>query len=256
VRSLQGPPGGGLAISDAAPTVSLVIPSYCQRDRTRRSAHEAAEYLRTLPGEHGELIVVDDGSEPGTGVTAADLPPGAVFIGLPRNLGKGGAVRAGVLRARGSEVIFTDSDLPFSLDPIPTTLAWLRGDADLVIGDRLLPESECATEVTAMRQLSSVVFTVMVKGLCRLPLDDTQCGYKGYRRDVARTLFAPLEMTSFAFEVEVLLRARHRGYRLKRQALRLMHNDDTSVRLSRHAPQMIGDTLRIAWRNARGRYAA
>lgn len=161
-----------------------------------------------------------------------------------------------MLRARGREIICTDSDLPFSLDPIPTTLAWLRDDADLVIGDRLLPESECATEVTAMRQLSSVVFTFMVKRLCGLPLDDTQCGYKGYRRDVARALFEPLEITSFAFEVEVLLRARRRGYRLRHQPLRLVHNEETSVRLSRHAPQMIRDTLRIAWRNARGRYAA
>lgn len=212
-------------------------------------------FLGGLAGERPELIVVDDGSEPGRGVVAADMPPGVILEALPRNTGKGGAVRAGVLRARGEYVIFTDSDLPFGLDPIPTTLAWLRAGADLVIGDRLLPESQCATEVTAMRRLSSVLFTFMVKQLCGLPLDDTQCGYKGYRATVARALFAKLETLSFAFDVEILLRAQYAGYTLRKQALCLVHNEDTSVSLSRHAPQMIRDTLRIAWRGRRGRYA-
>ncbi|HEV7731973.1 MAG TPA: hypothetical protein VGR62_07415, partial [Candidatus Binatia bacterium] len=139
-------------------------------------------------------------------------------------------------------------------EPLATTLAWLRADADVVIGDRLLPESECAAEVTGMRKLSSAVFTFMVKRLCGLDYDDTQCGYKGYRNAVAKDLYARLETTSFSFDVEILMRAKKAGYRVRRQPLRLLHNDDTSVSLSRHAPRMIADTLRIAWRGVRGHY--
>jgi dolichyl-phosphate beta-glucosyltransferase len=231
-----------------------VIPSYNQRQRTPRAAAEAARFLSSLPNERAELIVVDDGSDPGEDTRASDLPPEAIFVGLPRNLGKGGALRAGVARARGELIILTDSDLPFSLEPVTTTLAWLRDDADIVIGDRLLPESQCEAPVTPMRRLSSAVFTFLVKRLCGLAYDDTQCGYKGYRGGVAKKLFAQLETTSFAFEVELLLRAKKLGYRVRRQPLRLVHNDDTSVRLSRHAPRMIADTLRVAWRGARGHY--
>jgi dolichyl-phosphate beta-glucosyltransferase len=231
-----------------------VIPSYNQRQRTPRAAAEAARFLSSLPNERAELIVVDDGSAPGEDTRASDLPPEAIFVGLPRNLGKGGALRAGVARARGELIILTDSDLPFSLEPVTTTLAWLRDDADIVIGDRLLPESQCEAPVTPMRRLSSAVFTFLVKRLCGLAYDDTQCGYKGYRGGIAKTLFAQLETTSFAFEVELLLRAKKLGYRVRRQPLRLVHNDDTSVRLSRHAPRMIADTLRVAWRGARGHY--
>jgi len=197
---------------------------------------------------------VDDGSDPGRGVQASDLPPEVVFVALPRNLGKGGALRAGVERARGECVIFTDSDLPFSLDAIPTTLASLRGGADLVIGDRSLPESEFQIHVRPVRRLSTLVFNFMVKRLCRLHLDDTQCGYKGYHRAVAKALFSRLETPSFAFDVELLLRAQKAGYCLHHQPLRMVHNEDSSVRLSRHAPGMFLDTLRIAARNALGRY--
>lgn len=231
-----------------------MIPSFNQRERTRRAIVEAAATLAALPGERTELIVVDDGSTAGNGIQAEDMPPGAVFVGLAENQGKGGAVRAGMARARGEYVIFTDSDLPFSLEPLATTLAWLRADADIVIGDRLLPESECAAEVTGMRRLSSAVFTFMVKRLCGLDYDDTQCGYKGYRTPVAKDLYARLETTSFSFDVEILMRAKKGGYRVRRQPLRLVHNEDTSVSLSRHAPRMIADTLRIAWRGVRGHY--
>lgn len=198
--------------------------------------------------------MVDDGSRPDQVPDRADLPPEVVLLHHPTNLGKGGAVRTGVLAARGAYVIFTDSDLPFSLDPIPTTVAWLRDDADVVIGDRLLPDSECHVEVTAMRRLSSAVFTFMVRRVVGIDFRDTQCGYKGYRAAVARHLFEPLEVLSFAFDVEVLVRAIKAGYRIRRQPLRLVHNEDTSVRLSRHAPQMLFDMARIGLRARMGRY--
>jgi len=215
---------------------------------------EADAFLRArFPGA-AELIVVDDGSRPGEGIRAEDLPAGAALVAYPTNLGKGGAVRAGVAAARGEHVVFTDSDLPFGLEPIAQTLAWLREGADIVIGDRLLPESVCATDVTPLRRLSSAVFTGIVRNAVGLDFPDTQCGYKGYRAAVAKELFGKLEITSFAFDVEILLRAMKKGHRVRRQPLTLIHNEDTSVRLSKHAPRMFADTFRIAWRGWRGRY--
>jgi len=215
---------------------------------------EADAFLRErFPGA-AELIVIDDGSRAGEGIQASDLPPGVLFVGYPQNLGKGGAVRAGVAAAQGEYIVFTDSDLPFGLEPLALTLDWLRQGADIVIGDRLLPESACEADVTPLRRLSSAIFTGIVRNAVGLDFPDTQCGYKGYRAAVARELFGKLEITSFAFDVEILLRALRRGYRVRRQPLRLIHNEDTSVRLSKHAPRMFADTFRIAWRGWRGRY--
>lgn len=201
-----------------------------------------------------EVLVVDDGSRPEEVPSPAELPADVVLLRHATNVGKGGAVRTGMLAARGEYAIFTDSDLPFSLEPVPTTLAWLREGADVVIGDRLLPESECEADVTAMRRLSSAIFTFMVRRVVGIDFRDTQCGYKGYRAAVARHIFERLEVTSFAFDVEVLVRALRSGYSVRRQPLRLVHNDDTSVRLSRHAPQMIADMARIGWRARMGHY--
>jgi dolichyl-phosphate beta-glucosyltransferase len=93
----------------------------------------------------------------------------------------------------------------------------------------------------------------MVHHLLGLDFPDIQCGYKGYRAAVAKDLFERLEVASFAFEAEILLRALKAGYRVRRQPLQLLHNEDSSVRLTRHAPRMLLDTLRIAWRAKRQR---
>jgi len=241
-------------VSHGPITLSLVVPAYNQRARSTRAAGAAGKFLATHYGEQAELIVVDDGSAPEQRLHAEDLPPGAVLVAHPQNLGKGGAIRSGVARARGENIVFTDSDLPFGLEPLARTLDWLQAGADIVIGDRLHPDSQAEIDVTSTRRASSVVYTWMVSRLCGLDYPDTQCGYKGYRRDVAQYLFPRLEVTSFAFEVEILLRARAAGYRVQRQPLHLLNDEDSSVRLTRHAPRMLLDVLRIAWNARRGRY--
>jgi len=218
------------------------------------SAFEARAHLDGVFGTRAELIVVDDGSIPAESLRSLDLPERSKLVQHVRNEGKGSAVRSGILDARGEYVVFTDSDLPFTLEPLETTAAWLAEGSDLVIGDRLMPDSECVAEVTPMRQLSSVVFTFMVMRLVGLPFRDTQCGYKGYRLRAAHQLYARLRTLSFAFDVEILARAIAMGYSVRRQPLRLVNNDASTVRLSRHAPRMLFDMACIAWHVRREHY--
>jgi glycosyltransferase involved in cell wall biosynthesis len=233
-------------VPEAALEVSLLIPTFNQRARTIHAVQEAERWLRAQLGAAAEIIVVDDGSTTSP-VLDGDLPPTVHLVRHPRNLGKGGAVRTAVAHARGAYVVFTDSDLPFSLDPLPTTLAWLRDGADVVIGDRLHPESDVTIEVGPLRKLSSVVYTWLVHHALGLDFADTQCGYKGYRAEVAKALYGALRVTSFAFDAEVLLRAQRAGYEIRRQPLRLVDNQDSSVSLFRHAPGMMWDIARLAW---------
>jgi len=206
-------------------------------------------------GTRAELIIVDDGSTGDEKMRSQDFPERIKLVQHVRNEGKGSAVRSGLLDARGEYVVFTDSDLPFTLEPLAATAATLADGIDVVIGDRLMPESECVAEVTPMRRLSSAVFTFMVMKMVGLPFSDTQCGYKGYRLRAAHQLYARLETLSFAFDVEILARAIALGYSIERQPLTLVNNETTSVRLSRHAPRMLFDMAFIAWHVQRGHYA-
>ncbi len=205
-------------VPEAPLEVSLVIPTFNQRTRTIHTAQEAERWLQARLGAGGEIIVVDDGSTAAPVLDAGDLPPGVQFLRHPKKL-----------------------------DPLPTTLAWLRDGADVVIGDRLHPESDAAVEVGALRKLSSIVYTWLVRHALGLDFADTQCGYKGYRADIARALYGALEVTSFAFDAELLLRAKRAGYQIRRQPVRLVHDKESSVSLLRHAPAMLWDVARLAW---------
>jgi dolichyl-phosphate beta-glucosyltransferase len=224
------------------------MPAYDQRQRARRSAEAAAGFLRERYGDGAELIVVDDGSRPGQAIEPADMPAGVQLIRLPSNRGKGGALKAGVERASGDYVVFTDSDLPFTLEPLETTLSWLAEGADVVIGDRQHPQSVCAIRAGPLRRLASIVYALLIRHLLGLEYLDIQCGYKGYRAAAARELFGRLGVQSFAFDAELLLRAKRKGFVVRRQPLRLVHDEDSSVRLARDAPRMLVDVLRLAWR--------
>jgi glycosyltransferase involved in cell wall biosynthesis len=78
-------------VSHGPITLSLVVPAYNQRARSTRAAAAAGKFLATHYGDRAELIVVDDGSAPEQRLRAEDLPPGAVLVTHPQNLGKGGA---------------------------------------------------------------------------------------------------------------------------------------------------------------------
>lgn len=252
-----GPPGSpGAAATARLPRLrlSLIIPTYRYPERTYDAVRRAHAYLSGEMDGPFEILVVDDGSPPQESVRAADLPPDVTLLHHGRNLGKGAAVRTGLERACGEVVLVTDADLPFGLEPLATTLAWLEEGADIVVGDRTHAESNCARRVSPLRTLSSYAFTFLVNRVIRLPLGDTQCGYKAFRARVAKELFSSLEIAGFAYDVEILLRARIAGFRLRRQPLRLLDDEVSTVRLWRHAPEVFLDTLRIAWRRVRGRY--
>src|SRR5438093_2495213 len=120
------------AVANPPLTLSLIIPAYNQRERSIRAAATAMDFLQARFGERAELIMVDDGSVRGKALEPGDVPAPVTRIRHSQNLGKGGALRSGVAPARGEYVVLTDSDLPFSLEPLPTTLDWLREGADIV----------------------------------------------------------------------------------------------------------------------------
>src|SRR6185436_9659596 len=112
-------------------------------------------------------------------------------VRLPRNVGKGAAVAAGVEVARHPLVAFTDADCPYDLESLRPMLAALAvGRVDVAIGARELPDSQVSRGYGALRFASGKVFSWLTWLVIGLPFRDSQCGLKAFRREVARALFA------------------------------------------------------------------
>lgn len=234
------------------PVLSLVIPVYHSAAYIGATVVAVVEAFETL-AITGEVIVVDDGSHDGTLAAVPDLP-GVRTVALAHNSGKGAALRAGMLVARGDVRGFTDADLPYGTEPLALALHCIRVRGfHAAIGDRTLPGSSYAGAGpvrTVVSEVASFAFRTLVTG----GIYDTQCGFKLFRGDVADALFKVSRIDRFAVDVELIyLLLKHR-LDIKRIPVRLQGNASTSVHVVRDSLRAFSDIVRMRANWARGRY--
>lgn len=229
--------------NEAGPTLTLVIPMFCEELRIERSL----ELLAGAGLDGVRLLLVDDGSLDSTvavaraSIARLDLPDASV-LALPANVGKGGAVRAGVLAATTPFVGFVDADL--SLDPHVIHQALVRLQTtrgDVVIGERIVD----ALFQPRLRRLASLSFRRLTRALAPTGVRDPQCALKLFRSDLAHSLFEPLLTNGFSFDVEILLRARQRGAAIDEMAIRWTHQPGSKVSPVADSLRMMAEVRRI-----------
>jgi glycosyltransferase involved in cell wall biosynthesis len=198
--------------------VSVVMPAFNEAG----ALPDALERLDAFLGAAGprQIIVVDDGSTDSTAETVESLQrPDVEVLRMPRNCGKGAAVRAGVLHSRGRIVVITDADGEYlHNDGAPYLQAVDSGEA-VVLASRTHPDSHWphSTDEAAYvrrRRLMSRVFRHVVRAVVGLRVGDSQTGLKLLPGDAARRLFARQRILGFAYDVEILCRARKQGLRV------------------------------------------
>src|ERR1700690_3169256 len=151
-------------MSERAPELSIIIPSYNEEKRLGRTLARIAEYFATnqIAG-NGELeiLVVDDGSKDATARVAQDWMreiPRLRLVSNGRNRGKGYSVRHGMLEARGRIALFTDADLSSPMEESHKLLAALAAGSDIAIGSRALDRSLISIHQARHRELAGMVF--------------------------------------------------------------------------------------------------
>lgn len=165
-----------------------------------------------------EVIVVDDGSTDDTADIVARRAEADPDSALPLHVlrephrGKGGAVRAGILAARGEYALFTDADLATPPDQLPL-LTEALATHDVALGSRVQPDgSDRRASQPIHRRLLGRLFHRLAAAWVTGPVPDTQCGFKGFRADVGRDLFGRQKIESIVFDAEIIHLCRRRGY--------------------------------------------
>ena len=218
--------------ASAQPRLTLIIPSFNEVTRIESGLIRlrTAAAMGAVDLDETEVLWVDDGSTDGTAaaaeLAAASLPNASV-LQLKTNRGKGGAVRAGVERAKGKLIIFCDADFSIDAKHIADLVAALE-TSDVAIGSRAVSGS--VEYGHGLRTLGGRAFNRLVNAITHLDLRDTQCGMKGFRADVARLLFATTAIDRFAFDVELLTRCRQFGFSVKEVPVAWDEIEGSSIR--------------------------
>jgi dolichyl-phosphate beta-glucosyltransferase len=236
-------------------TVSLVIPSYNEDRRLPRLAQtlrtSAVPDLASAGLELIEAIVVDDGSlDRSADVLRQEATVTPLLRPLLRpggNEGKGAAVAAGTRLAKGDLVLVSDVDLAVPLSEARRLYDAIAAGADIAIGSRAMDRSR-VTGIPLRRHLMGRSFNVLVRALSRLPYRDTQCGFKLLRAPVARELLGEQVTPGFAFDVELLMRARRRGLRVAEVSIEYHHDPDSTIAAASASLRMARDVALLSWR--------
>jgi dolichyl-phosphate beta-glucosyltransferase len=243
------------------PRWSVIIPAYNEAARVPTYLKEIQAYFEGRD-ESYEVIVVDDGSQDGTADRVREVAagrPGVTVHALDRNRGKGHAVRAGMARAVGALRLMADADGATPITEVARLEAAVAAGADLAVGSRVLEDPSVIRRVRVHRQLSGHVFNFLLRRLGVAPVLDTQCGFKLFRGAVAAALFPQVTTDGFGFDVELLMLAARRGFRVAEVAVNWADQPGSKVRVLREGPRMLYEVLaarrRLAGRPAGGRGA-
>jgi dolichyl-phosphate beta-glucosyltransferase len=218
---------------EARPYLSVVIPAYNEQERLKRFVPGIIGFLQSK-GQPFEIVVVNDGSQDDTALVARELskkfPMLLRLIDYHANRGKGAAVKAGMLDARGQYVLFTDADQSTPITEVDKLLAKMeRSGYDMAIGSRSMPGARVEQAQAWYRVLAGKLFGLGTRLLCIHGIHDTQCGFKAMKSDVAQKVFRQVTSNSAIFDIEMLVVATREGFRVAEVAVKWVHDPDTRI---------------------------
>jgi dolichyl-phosphate beta-glucosyltransferase len=237
--------------------LSIVIPAYNEQARLPRTVLETIHWC-TIRNLDFELIIVDDGSRDETMALARLFEESDVRIlalACP-HVGKGAAVRMGILNAKGRFVLFMDADGATPLNEIPKLLAAVDEGQDVAIGSRVVQHpGEVEVKTALHRRFIGRSFAFFVNLFAIEGIGDTQCGFKMFRREAAAAIFSRQKTVGFAFDVEILFIARRLSMSISEIPVNWVAQPGSKVNLVTDSIRMLWDITHIRWlhRNFRRR---
>lgn len=239
--------------------ISVVVPCYRESAVITSTLSTLSAYL-TQHFERFELVVVTDGSPDDTrekvqqfGQTYPNIP--LTLISFQKNHGKGAAVREGVLSSRYDLILFIDADLTIPIEELEKFLPSMQS-SDIAIGSRLVPGSIFEEKAPWYRTVLARGFHLLqILLLGNFEYSDTQCGFKLFKKDVARTLFEKISIKRFAFDAELLFLAKKMNFSIAVLPVTIKKDArNTNVDTLRDPINMFGALIRIRWNDLLSKY--
>jgi len=237
------------------PLLSIIIPAHNEEHRLPDSLTKVLAFLRRQAYQ-AEILIVENGSQDHTAEIARHFTGqhSNLFLLQEQEAGKGLAVRRGMLEARGEYRFICDADLSMPIEEVNRFIPPILQNFDVAIASREVPGGVRFGE-PLYRHWVGRAFNLLVRTLTIPDIQDTQCGFKCFRSEVAEDLFSVQILDGWAFDVEVLFIAIRRGYRLVEIPVPWYYIPGSRVRLLRDSFAMLSDLFRIRLNSRRGFYA-
>jgi len=227
--------------------ISIVIPAYNEEKRIGKALKKVYEYFKEKKIEF-EIIVVDDGSNDKTVEIVEKFSFDKKEIRIlkhEKNMGKGAAVKTGILNAKGELILFTDADLSTPIEEFEKLKKEIENGYDIAIGSRGLKDSKIVIPQPFYRRMVGRIFPLLVRLLVINDFKDTQCGFKLFKKETGKKIFSQLKTDGFAFDVEVLARGKKENFKIAEVGVVWYNSPCSSVKIFRDSFRMFISLLKI-----------
>jgi len=233
---------------DKMTDISIIIPAYNEEERLSLFLDQVISYCRASEKAY-EIIIVDDGSSDKTfeiAVSYKNKFPNLNVIKISENSGKGHAVKSGMLAASGNICLFMDADGSVTPEEIEKNLHYItEKNYDIFIGSRVLTDNEQILEVKWYRKLIGRVFNFFVHVILFNNIQDTQCGFKIFRKEIIIPIFSRNYLRGFGFDFEILYLACKMGYKIKEGPVSWRHVGGSKINIMTDSVKMFFNILQV-----------
>lgn len=227
--------------------LSVIIPAYNEEKRLPSTLESVHSFLSESEKTF-EIIVVDDGSSDGTSKVVKEFAVdhcGVRLLTHSPNQGKGYSVREGMLKAEGELLLLDDADGASPISELVRLENAIDNGADIAIGSRAKPGDETVVKALSHRKHIGNTFNMIVQSSLLKGIEDTQCGFKLFKRDVAMDLFSIGRLNRYAFDVEILYLARIKGYEIAEVPINWTSIEGSKINLVTDPMNMLFEIAKI-----------
>jgi dolichyl-phosphate beta-glucosyltransferase len=245
---------------------SIVMPAYNEADKISSTITQVLGFMRGFC-ESFEFLIVNDGSSDSTAQIVADMARENTELHLIDNphKGKGFAVWTGIMKAQGEYIYMADADLSTPITELKKLTVWVKDqDFDIVIASREGIGADRVGE-PVYRHIMGRVFNIWVQLIALPGIQDSQCGFKLFKKKAAKDIFSRLQIYGSdskqikgayfgAWDVEVLYLARKLGYTVKQVPVTWVHVKTTRISPIKDSFKMASDVIKVRMNDLKGKY--
>ncbi len=233
-------------------SISIVFPCYNEADRLKYTFNDIKKFQQKKIINNFEIIFVNDGSSDNTFQILkkyknenAKLNKKIKIISYQNNKGKGYALKKGIKIARFDWILTLDADISVSTTQLSDWIKQkqINEERFIYFGSRNLMDSNIKFKM--YRKLIGLIFIKIIKIFFSINLSDTQCGFKLYKRDIAKKLFSNLKMLDFTHDIEIVLMSKKKGYKIKELPVNWIHKKGSKISVFKDSLKMFISLLKM-----------
>jgi len=235
--------------------LSIVIPIFNEQDRLKSCLTILKKFIKKKSKKKIEIIFVNDGSTD----NSVKIINKFIYenkkickfklINYKKNIGKGYAIKKGVLNSNNSWILICDADM--SVKPDQFDIWFKRNNITnkntAYYGSRNHKNS--IIKASFIRKFLGLFFKILIRIIFKINLQDTQCGFKVFNKNYTYKIFKKLNSNRFAFDIELTLLLTKNKILIKELPLRWNHREGSKLNIFLDIPKMFFDILTIKIRN-------